>query len=140
MLLSTVIVILVGFIALMADWFRRWTWFGGDDDREGNAIFVVVGLVLSILAPLAAMLIQLAISRKREFLADADGALLTRYPEGLANALEKISADPTPMRNANRATAHLFIANPFRGKKISSLFQTHPPIAERVKRLRGMDV
>ena len=140
MLISTVIVILVGFIALMADWFRRWTWFGGDDDREGNAIFVVVGLVLSILAPLAAMLIQLAISRKREFLADADGALLTRYPEGLANALEKISADPTPMRNANRATAHLFIANPFRGKKISSLFQTHPPIAERVKRLRGMDV
>jgi len=140
MLLSTVIVIMVGFIALMADWFRRWTWFGGDDDREGNAIFVVVGLVLSILAPLAAMLIQLAISRKREFLADADGALLTRYPEGLANALEKISADPTPMRNANRATAHLFIANPFRGKKISSLFQTHPPIAERVKRLRGMDV
>jgi len=140
MLLSTVIVILVGFIALMADWFRRWTWFGGDDDREGNAIFVVVGLVLSILAPLAAMLIQLAISRKREFLADADGALLTRYPEGLANALEKISADPTPMRNANRATAHLFIANPFRGKKISSLFQTHPPIAERVKRLRRMDV
>ena len=101
---------------------------------------MIVAIILSILAPIAAMLIQLAISRKREFLADADGALLTRYPEGLARALEKISADPTPMQHANQATAHLFIANPFKGKKVSSLFQTHPPIAERVKRLRGMDV
>ena len=141
MLLSTVIVILVGFIALLSDWFRRWAWFGGNDDREGgNAVFVIIGLVLSILAPIAAILIQLAISRKREFLADADGALLTRYPEGLASALEKISADPTPMRHANRATAHLFIANPFKGRKISNLFQTHPSIMERVKRLRGMDM
>lgn len=141
MLLSTVIVILVGLVALLADFFRNWMWFGGDDNREGgNAVFVIIGIILSILAPLAAMLIQLAISRKREFLADADGALLTRYPEGLAEALEKISADPTPMRRANRATAHLFIANPFKGKKVSNLFQTHPPIAERVKRLRGMDV
>ena len=86
------------------------------------------------------MLIQLAISRKREFLADADGALLTRYPEGLAKALEKISVDPTPMRQANRATAHLFITNPFRGKNVAKLFMTHPPIAERVKALRDMDV
>ncbi|MDI6777648.1 MAG: M48 family metallopeptidase [Patescibacteria group bacterium] len=140
MLLSTVIVVLVGFIALMADWFRRWAWFGGDDDNGKNPIFLVIAIILSILAPIAAMLIQLAISRKREFLADADGALLMRYPEGLASALEKISADPTPMRSANRATAHLFIANPFRGKKISSLFQIHPPIEERVKALRGMDV
>jgi heat shock protein HtpX len=140
-LLSTVIVVLVGFVALMADWFRRWAWFGGDDDDRGKSpIFLIIAILLSILAPLAAMLIQLAISRKREFLADADGALLTRYPEGLASALEKISADPTPMRSANRATAHLFISNPFRGKKISSLFQTHPPISERVKRLRGMDI
>lgn len=139
-LLSTVIVVLVGFVALLADFFRRWAWFGGDDEREGNAIFVIVGLVLSILAPIAAMLVQLAISRKREFLADADGALLTRYPEGLAKALEKISADPTPMQSANRATAHLFIANPFKGRKISNLFQTHPPIKERVRRLRGIDV
>ncbi len=143
-LLSTVIVVLVGFVALLADFFRRWTWFGGrGNDREegqlGQLLFVLA-IILSILAPIAAMLIQLAISRKREYLADADGALLTRYPEGLARALEKISADPTPMRHANRATAHLFIANPFKGKKISSLFQTHPPIAERVKRLRGMDV
>ncbi len=141
MLLSTAIVILVGFIALLSDWFRRWAWFGGDDNREGgNALFIVIGLGLSILAPLAALLIQLAISRKREFLADADGALLTRYPEGLASALEKISADPTPMIHANRATAHLFITNPFRGKKISSLLMTHPPIAERVKRLRGLEM
>ncbi len=140
-LLSTVVVVLVGFVALLADFFRRWMWFRGDDDDSGrNPIFLVVAIVLSILAPIAAMLIQLAISRKREFLADADGALLTRYPEGLASALEKISADSTPMRHANQATAHLFIANPFRGKKISNLFQTHPPIAERVKRLRGMDM
>jgi heat shock protein HtpX len=140
MLLSTVIVILVGFIALLADFFRRWMWFGGDDDNGKNPIFLIIAIVLSILAPIAAMLIQLAISRKREFLADADGALLTRYPEGLASALEKISSDPNPMRHANRATAHLFIANPFRGKKVSNLFMTHPPISERVKRLRGMDV
>lgn len=143
-LLSTIIVVLVGFIALMADWFRRWTWFGdrGDDRDRGQLglILFIAGIILSILAPLAAMLIQLAISRKREFLADADGALLTRYPEGLASALEKISTDPTPMHSANRATAHLFIANPFRGKKISNLFQTHPPIAERVKRLQEMDI
>ena len=143
-LLSTIIVVLVGFVALMADWFRRWAWFGGGDgDRDRGQlglILFIAGIILSILAPLAAMLVQLAISRKREFLADADGALLTRYPEGLAGALEKISADPTPMRHANRATAHLFIANPFKGKKISNLFQTHPPIAERVKRMRGMDV
>lgn len=144
-LLSTVIVVLVGFIALLADFFRRWTWFGGgrrDDREEGQLglILFVAAIVLSILAPFAAMLIQLAISRRREFLADADGALLTRYPEGLASALEKISADSTPMRHANRATAHLFITNPFKGKKIATLFQTHPPIEERIKRLRGMDM
>jgi heat shock protein HtpX len=143
-LLSTVIVVLVGFVALLAGFFRHWSFFGGrDNDRENGQlglILFVAAIILSILAPVAAMLIQLAISRKREYLADADGALLTRYPEGLARALEKISADPTPMRSANQATAHLFIANPFKGKKVSSLFQTHPPIAERVKRLRGMDV
>jgi heat shock protein HtpX len=145
-LLSTVIVVLVGFVALLAGFFRRWSFFGGgrrSNDNEGGQlglILMIAAILLSILAPIAAMLIQLAISRKREYLADADGALLTRYPEGLARALEKISADPTPMRHANEATAHLFIANPFKGKKISSLFQTHPPIAERVKRLRGMDV
>jgi heat shock protein HtpX len=143
-LLSTVVVVLVGFVALMADWFRRWTWFGGrrSDDREGGqlaTIMIILAIILSILAPIAATLIQLAISRKREFLADADGALLTRYPEGLASALEKISADPAPLKTANRATAHLFIANPFRGKNVAKLFMTHPPIEERVRALREMD-
>lgn len=145
-LLSTVIVVLVGFVAILAGFFRRWSFFGGgrrSNDNEGGQlglILFIVAIILSILAPVAAILIQLAISRKREFLADADGALLTRYPEGLAKALEKISADPTPMRHANRATAHLFITNPFRGKNVAKLFMTHPPIAERVKVLRGMDV
>jgi heat shock protein HtpX len=143
-LLSTVIVVLVGFVALLADFFRHWAWIGGDDDNRDRGqlglILFVAAIILSILAPIAALLIQLAISRRREYLADADGALLTRYPEGLARALEKISADPQPLAHANRATAHLFIANPFKGKKMSSLFQTHPPIAERVKKLRGMDV
>ena len=121
-----------------AFWGRR----GSDSEGGGQLrlILMIAAIVLSILAPIAAMLMQLAISRKREFLADADGALLTRYPEGLASALEKISADPTPLKVANRATAHLFITNPFRGNKVSKLFMTHPPIEERVKALRGMNV
>lgn len=144
-LLSTVVVVLVGFVALMADWFRHWSFFGGrrSDDREAGQlqlILTIAAIVLSILAPLAAVLMQLAISRKREFLADADGALLTRYPDGLARALEKISSDPSPLKTANRATAHLFIANPFKGKKVSKLFMTHPPIEERIRALQGMDI
>jgi heat shock protein HtpX len=145
MLLSTVVVVLVGFIALISDWFLRWNfWFGGRDrDREGGqlgAIMMLVGIILAILSPFIAMLIQLAISRKREFLADASGALLTRYPDGLASALEKISADSTPLRAVTNATAHLYISNPFKGKKISTLFMTHPPIEQRVKALRGMEI
>ena len=144
-LLSTVIVVLVGFVALLADWFRNYVFWGGrgDNNEEGGQLRMVmflVAIVLSILAPLAMVLMQLAISRKREFLADADGALLTRYPEGLARALEKISANPQPLKEANRATAHLFIVNPFRGKKVSKLFMTHPPVEERIARLRGMDI
>ncbi|MFZ5982575.1 MAG: M48 family metallopeptidase [Patescibacteria group bacterium] len=145
-LLSTVVVVLVGFITLLADWFMRWSIFGGrrsSDDREGNQlqlILTVVAIILAILAPIAAVLMQMAISRKREFLADADGALLTRYPDGLARALEKISKDSRPLEAANRATSHLFIANPFRGKKVSKLFMTHPPIEERIKALQGMDI
>ncbi len=144
-LLSTVVVVLVGFVTLLADWFRHWAFWGGKSrDNEGGGqlkmILIIVAVVLSILAPIAAMLMQLAISRKREFLADADGALLTRYPEGLARALEKISADQEPLEAANRATAHLYIANPFKGKKVSKLFMTHPSIEDRVKALRGMDV
>jgi heat shock protein HtpX len=146
-LLSTIVVVLVGFVTLMADWFRNWTFWGGGRDRDEDngggqlqLILMVVALLLSILAPIAAMLMQLAISRKREFLADADAALLTRYPEGLARALEKISGDQEPLESANRATAHLFIVNPFKGKKLSKLFMTHPPIEDRVAALRGMNI
>jgi len=141
-LLSTVVVVLVGFISIVADMFLRSMFWGGgrsrDNDR-GGGIMMLVGILLSILAPIFAILIQLAISRKREFLADASGALLTRYPEGLANALVKISKYPKPMTYANKATAHLFIANPFggMGKKVSGLFNTHPPMEARVKALLG---
>ena len=151
MLLSTVIVVLVGFISILSDMFLRSTLWGGfrnRNNREGGgqaqAIMMIVGVILAILAPIAAMLIQLAISRKREFLADTSGALLTRYPEGLASALEKISVDPTPMRVANNTTAHLWLDNPFKGKKklslFTKLFMNHPPIDERVKILRGMKI
>ncbi len=145
-LLATVVVVLVGFVSLLSHWFLRFSFFGGGrrsrDNEGGNAgaILAIVGIILAILSPLAATLIQLAISRKREFLADADGALLTRYPEGLASALEKIAADQTPLPVANDATAHLYIANPFKGKKLLSLFATHPPIEERIRILRGMSV
>lgn len=143
-LLSTVIVVLVGFVTLLADWFRHWAFWGGRDNEntggQFRVILMIAAIVLSILAPIAALLMQLAISRKREFLADASGALLTRYPEGLARALEKISADREPLEAANRATAHLYIANPFKGKKISGLFQTHPPIEERVAKLRNLNI
>jgi len=151
-LLSTVVVVMVGFITLLADWFRHWAFWparnasrseaggGGRDGDQLKIILMIVAIVLSILAPIAAVMMQLAISRKREFLADADGALLTRYPEGLAKALEKISADTEPLEAANRATAHLYIVNPFKGKKFSNLFSTHPPIEDRVAALRGMDI
>ena len=140
-LLSTVVVVLVGFVALLADFFRHWAFFGahGDNNRDGRLqlVFFIAAIVLSILAPIAAILIQFAVSRKREYLADSSGALLTRYPEGLASALEKISADPKPLDNANRATAHLFISNPFKGKKVARLFMTHPPVEERIAKLRA---
>lgn len=142
-LVSTVVVILAGFVALLADWFRHAAFFGfggRDESRSSHPAFIILALVLSILAPLAALLIQLAISRKREYLADTSGALLTRYPEGLASALEKIGGDREPLEAANRATAHLYIANPLKGKKISTLFMTHPPIEERIALLRGMKV
>jgi heat shock protein HtpX len=119
----------------------RMSIFGGHrDDREGNGIFMIVGIILAILAPIAATLIQLAISRKREYLADASGSLLTRYPEGLASALEKISKYGKPMKKQSTAIAHLYIANPTGSgqfaKKMSGLFSTHPPVEERIKRLR----
>lgn len=150
MLLSTVVVVLAAMVALLADFFLRVSMFGGrrrddNDDNQLGALLMVLGIVAAILAPLAATLIRLAISRKREFLADASGALLTRYPEGLASALEKISADITPMRKAaHNATAHLFIDSPFNEKQSHNwfvqLFQTHPPIEQRIKNLRDMNL
>lgn len=145
-LLSTVIVVLVGSVTLLSDFFLRSRFFHGrDNDGGGNrfqAFFFIAGIVLAILSPIVATLMQLAISRKREFLADASGALLTRYPEGLATALEKISATSRPMVRANNATAHLFIASPFgsgtsRAGFLSKLFSTHPPVEERIKALRS---
>ena len=147
MFLNTAAVILAGFISLLADFFMRSMWFGGfrrNEDRNGGGALILIGIALSILAPIAATLMQLAISRKREFLADASGALLTRYPEGLASALEKISSDPTPMRTANTATSHLYISSPFKGKQAATwfvkLFMTHPPVEERIKILRDMKI
>jgi heat shock protein HtpX len=145
--LMAIVVILVGLVALLADFFMRSLWLGGgrrDRSDRGNSgsIFLLIGIVLAILSPIIASLIQLAVSRKREFLADASGALLTRYPEGLASALEKISQDKEPLEAANNATAHLYIANPFKGKIqgswFANLFNTHPPIEERIKILRSM--
>lgn len=147
MLVSTVVVVLVGVIQLLADFFlRSLRWRGSDNDRNGvHPIFLFIGLALAILAPIAGMLIQLAVSRKREYLADASGVLLTRYPDGLASALVKLANDQTPMRQANHATAHLWLDDPYQGKQktigwFANLFMTHPPIEERIKALRNMSV
>lgn len=145
-LVMTVAVVLAGFIAMLADVFLRMTMFGGGGNRDskGNALFAVLAIVGIILAPIAAQLIQLAISRRREFLADTSGALLTRYPDGLASALEKISSYGAPMQKASHATAHLFISNPFgaheAGKFAAKLFATHPPVEERIHALTQMRV
>ena len=149
-LISTIVVILVGFVALLSDFFLRAQFFRGRrDSREGGGqvqlVIMLVGIVLAILAPIVAMLIQLAISRKREFLADASGALLTRYPEGLASALEKISNHPAPLKRVNKATAHLYISSPLKSAQgatswLGKLFMTHPPMEERVKALRGLEI
>ncbi len=141
MLVSTVAVVIVGFIAIVSDMLMRMSFSGShnSDDNKGSGVFIIIGIILSILAPIMASLIQLAISRKREYLADASGALLTRYPEGLASALEKIGMYQRPMIKKSTAIAHLYISNPFgAGKKLSNLFSTHPPIEERIKILRGM--
>jgi len=157
-LISSVVVVLAGLVAILADWFLRMNIWGGfgdrDNNRQGGAVILLLGLAVAILAPLIATIIRLAVSRKREFLADASGALLTRYPEGLAGALEKIAQDETPMRYAHSGTAHLFISNPFkidcnpdaqgsglrpkRRSWFTRLFLTHPPVEERIKALRDM--
>ena len=142
MLLSTVVVVLVGFVSIVADIFRRNLFFARhrDNNNKAGGILVLVGIILSILAPIFAVLIQLAISRKREFLADASGALLTRYPEGLASALKKISEYSRPMARQSQAIAHLYLADPKgykMGKKIGGLFATHPRVEDRIKALIG---
>ena len=147
--LMSLVVVLVGVIALISDWFLRYSiWGSRDSDNRDSGWLFLVGIILAILAPLSVTLIQLAISRRREYLADATGALITRYPEGLASALEKISNDSSNTVLRNRATAHLFISDPFRSDKktppsggeswFQVVFSTHPPIRERVKRLREM--
>lgn len=152
MLVSTVAVVLAGFISILADMFMRSLWFGGfsnkDEDRGGKGWLIFIGIALSILAPLFAMLMQLAISRRREFLADSSGALLTRYPDGLASALRKIASYVRPLSTATNATAHLFFENPFGADRVSSrktpflvkIFSTHPPVEERIKALEGIKI
>lgn len=146
--LMTVVVVLVGIVALISDWILRFTFWGGRGRSRGagqiQLVIIVVGFLLALLAPVIAILIKLSLSRKREYLADADGVLLTRYPEGLASALEKISLDRTPLKRANKATAHLYIASPLKNHEkdgigfFANLFNTHPPAGERIKRLRKM--
>jgi len=145
-LVQTLAVVMVGVVALLSDWILRSVFWGGRRKGKskggggGAAVFVVVGLVLAILSPLIAQFIRLAISRKREFLADANGALLTRYPPGLASALRKLAADKEPLEAANKATAHLYIVNPLKDikGKVNALFSTHPPIEERIAALERM--
>jgi len=149
-LVTTLAAVLAGTIVLLSDfmrgWFRFGFFFGGDDDSDsdsgggGSAIWLLIGLALAVLAPLAALMLQMAVSRKREYLADANGALLTRYPDGLASALRKIASDPVPLRSANKATAALWIYNPLKDHRgaMNKLFETHPPIDERIKRLEAM--
>ncbi len=137
-LLSTVAAVLVGFVVILADIFRHSLWFGGsrrDDDNKAGGVLMLIGLIFVLLSPIFATLIQLAISRKREYLADASGALLTRYPEGLASALRKIGEHSQPMKRQSSAIAHLYLANPL--GKVGQLFATHPPIALRIKALLG---
>jgi heat shock protein HtpX len=143
--LMTITVVMVGIVALLSDWIFRSFWWGGrrrgGRDKSGaGAIFLVIGLVLAALSPIISQLIRLAISRKREFLADASGAMLTRYPAGLASALRKIADDTEPFEAANKATAHLYIVNPLKdiGGAVNKLFSTHPPVEERIAALEKM--
>lgn len=139
MRVNTLAFALVGVISMIADFFLRWSFFGGRDDREGNnQLLILLAFVAAILAPLAATLLQLSISRRREYLADATGALTTRYPEGLASALEKLEQTGSATRVQNTSTAHMFFANPLKGHSLLNLFSTHPPLEARIKALREM--
>lgn len=138
--LMSIVSILVGTIAMASDWFTRGMFFGGrdDDNNRGGGVFFIIGLVLLVLSPLVATIIKMAVSRNREYLADSTGALLTRNPRALASALAKISGDPTQMHNVTGATAHMWISNPLKSSSIANLFNTHPPVQERIKRLMSM--
>jgi heat shock protein HtpX len=130
---------LVSAIGLIADLIMHMFWFGGsDEDRQPNPLFIALGILAAILAPFAALLVQMAVSRRREYLADSTSALTTRYPEGLIRALEKIRDHGSVTQKSNTATAHLFFANPLKGNSIAKLFSTHPPIEDRIARLRNM--
>jgi heat shock protein HtpX len=129
---------LVSAIGLIADAFLRMMWFGGGDDSPPHPIFLILGIVAALLAPFVAIIVQAAISRQREYLADATGAMTTRDPEALASALQKLGATGTAMRRQNSSTAHLFFASPLKGASLAKLFSTHPPIEERVARLRSI--
>ena len=141
--LSAVVSVMVGFVVILSDWFTRISFYGGsrrrDDDDNGNPILMFIGLIFLILAPIFGQLMQLALSRKREFLADATAIEFTRNPDGLISALLKISGDPNELKVANNATENMYIVNPFRGKKSSSsLWSTHPSIEDRVEALRNI--
>lgn len=140
---SMVAFAMVAVVGILADIMLRMSWFGGrgndDNNSESNQLFFILGIVAAILAPIIATLIQLAISRKREYLADATGALTTRYPEGLASALAKIDKTGSALKHQNTSTAHFFFANPLRGHSVATLFSTHPPIEDRIRRLREME-
>jgi heat shock protein HtpX len=142
-LMMSVVSVLVGTIALLADFFMRSMWFGGNDRENRSGLMLAMGIIAAILAPIVATLIQMAVSRRREYLADASGVLLTRHPGALADALRKISSDKEPLEAANRGTAHLYIVNPLKGNSalegFSRLFSTHPPIADRIKALSEME-
>ncbi len=136
---SMVAFALVGVISLLCDMFLRISFWGRDNDDDSNGVLMIVAIIAVILAPIVAILIQLSISRRREYLADATGALTTRYPEGLASALEKIRDGGAALKRQNSSTAHFFIANPLKGKSISNLLSTHPPVDDRIKKLRDMN-
>jgi len=140
--LMSIVSVLVGTVALLADWFTRGAFHGGGRKRSGGSsasgLIFVIGIVLLVLSPIIAALIKLALSRHREYLADSSAALMTRYPQGLANALKKLAADSEVLEAANGATAHMYITNPLKGKRFSSLFNSHPPIQERINRLETM--
>jgi len=135
---SMIVFGLVAAVSLIADILLRMTWFRDDSDNN-NAAIMIIGIAAAIIAPLSALLIQMAVSRKREFLADATGALTTRYPEGLASALQKIEKTGSAVKHQNSSTAHLYFANPLKGKGITNLFSTHPPIDQRIARLKQME-